>query len=269
MSKWHEGTLVGYDTETTAADPHEARIITASIVYARPGARPIPTSWLLNLGVDVPDEAAQVHGWTTARLNDTVPVGQALRTANGAVRPLRATDALNEIRNHLVNSMAAEAGIVIFNAPYDTTVTDHELQRAAAQPIGWKGIIDPPVLEKQWDPYRKVKGGCRGGKHKCGGCGAVDKKLTSLCAHYGIVHTGAHDSTGDALASVRLARKLAEVWPDIARLKLETIHRNQADWRLEQAKGLREYFDKIGQEHDGVCGEWPVHRSCSRQEALA
>jgi hypothetical protein len=27
--------------------------------------------------------------------------------------------------------------------------------------------------------------------------------------------------------------------------------------------GLRAYFDKNGTEHDGCCGEWPVHSRCA------
>lgn len=271
--KWHEGPLVGFDLETTAPDPHDARIVTAAIVYATPGARPQVLSWLINLGIEIPDEAAAVHGWTTQRLNDRVSVGQALRSVNRAVRELTANDAIAEVRQHLTGAMAQYVPVVIFNAPYDTTVLNGELERASLPPVGtWDGVVDPPVIEKQFDPYRKVKrdAGCQGGKYDCKqgrdrGCGAQDKTLTSLCQHYGVIHAGAHDSTGDALASVRLARRLATVWPEVGRWTLPTLHRHQVDWRSSQADGLRAYFDKIGQDHDGVCPEWPVHTSCARQ----
>lgn len=266
--KWHEGRMTGFDLETTSIDPHTARIVTAAIVHKIPGSRPRTIEWIIDPGVPIPAEAAEVHGWTPERLADRLQGRQALRITAGRAVYLDRDAALFEIAGQVAVPMGHEVPVVVANAPYDLTLLEAELGRQsidslASRPSGIRGVVDPMVIEKAFDPYRKVKGGCRGGKHKCGGCGSTDKTLTSLCAHYGVTHVGAHDASGDALAALRLSVKLAEAWPEIARWKLGTLHEHQVTWRRTQADGLRAYFDKNGIEHDGVCGEFPVHIRCA------
>jgi DNA polymerase-3 subunit epsilon len=130
------------------------------------------------------------------------------------------------------------------------------------------------VIENAFDPYRKVCyqapgcrrdeghyecGGCRGGKVKCGGCGVTDKKLESLCRHYGVLHAGAHDCADDAIATVRLLHKLLAAWPQVASWKLGTLHEHQVTWRREQSDSLREFWKKAGNEDwRNVDSGWPL-----------
>ena len=95
--------------------------------------------------------------------------------------------------------------------------------------------------------------------NKCGGCGATDRKLGSLCKHYGIFHGGEHDAAADTLAAIRLAVRLAGLWPDIARLKLDTLHRKQVEWRRAQSVSLRDFWRKSGDERwREVALGWPL-----------
>lgn len=297
--KWWEGRIVGYDTETTGTDVHTDRIVTASIVFTAPGQRPRSIEWILDPGIEIPDEAAQVHGWTNDRVLQRVgEPGMAVRVTtddHGRTHdmPMHADGALFELAGHLAGAIHRGEPLVIANAAYDATITDTELLRHGIDPIhvrptGWRGVVDPIVLEKQWDPYRKVCwkenaagekcdvtdadakvhvcGGCNGkrSKHDCGGCGTTDRRLESLCAHYGIVLSAAHSSTADALAAVRLAKKLASLWPEIARLRLSTLHQHQVKWRWEQQVSLREFFLKVGAGDKAaeMCPEWPLHTRC-------
>lgn len=291
MTAWHVGRMVGYDLESTGIDPLTARIVTAAIVHTAPGQRPSTIQWLLDPGIDIPAEAAAVHGWTRIRILDQIreahhhavtdpsararfrPEGMAVRLTptpreleRGNTLVMTVDGALGEIAGHLALAMKAEVPVVVANAAYDMTLTEQELTRVGvdaltSRPTGIRGVVDPQVLDKQWDPYRKVNraGGCRGGKHACGGCGATNKQLGSLCQHYGVRLTGAHNAGADALAAVRLAKRLADLWPDVARLRLPTLHAHQVTWRREQADSLRAYFDRTGVEHDGVDAGWPVH----------
>ena len=68
-----------------------------------------------------------------------------------------------------------------------------------------------------------------------------------------------YDIHPDAVAAVRLLGKLVAGWPQMAGWKLETLHRNQVEWRREQQDGLRAFFEKVGKEHDGMCPAWPLH----------
>lgn len=267
--KWHEGRMAALDTETTGVDPLNDRIVTAAVVHTAPGQRPATISWIIDPGIEIPDEAAEVHGWTNERLTAALKGHQAVKIWGDRRQPVSRKDALSSIAAQAYTVMDNDAPLVVANAAYDLTLLEAELARHSIQTLsaragGIRGVVDPMVLEKQWDPYRKVnykdEQGCRGGKHKCGGCGALNKQLASLCAHYGVVMAGgAHDASVDAIAALRLTKRLAGLWPDIARLRLSTLHSNQVGWRREQMKGLRDYFDRAGIEHDGCDGGWPVH----------
>lgn len=289
--KWHEGPMVAFDTETTGIDVFNDRIITAAAVFHRPGQRPVTMQWLLNPGIDIPAEAAAVHGWTTEHLNTRVPAGQALAIGDGQQRPMPLDAALFEITAKVGFAIGQEYPLVGANLAYDLSLLEaenarHGVDTLASRPVGITGVVDVQVLEKQFDQFRKQCyrapgcdpkakhhecGGCRGGKYKCGGCGSTDRTLTSLCNHYGIRHTGAHDASGDALATIRLAHKLAGLWPEIGRWKLSTLHDKQIEWRRDHQLGLADFFRKQG-DHEaaaGVCPEWPLHQRCAGAKAVA
>lgn len=288
--KWHAGPMAALDTETTGIDPTTDRIVTASVVYRTPGARPRMLAWVLNPGVPVPDEAAAVHGWTTERLDSTIAVGRALRTIDGGpAQQLSVEGALGEIAGHAGMAMHQDVPLVVHNAAFDLTLLEHELHRAGidtltSRPAGIRGVIDPMCIEKAYDPYRKTCykdpgcdpenrihtcSGCRGGKWSCGGCGAHNRQLESLCLHYRVPHTGAHDAGADALAAIRLAGRLAEAWPDIARRRLATLHEHQVTWRREQQTSLAKFFTRIGKTDEAAScdGGWPLHSSMAARPA--
>lgn len=283
--KWHEGHMVALDTETTGTDPLEARIVTAAIVHFAPGQRPSTIEWVIDPGVDVPDEAAAVHGWTNERIAAHIGrPGQgrlAVRLHKGRKQVLTADAAVFEIAAQCATAMGADAPLVIHNAAYDVTVLEQECRRydvptLTSRPTGIRGLVDLRVVEKQHDLYRKVCykapgcspsddhhecGGCRGqAKHKCGGCGATNRKLINLCRHYGVPHAGAHDASADAVAAVRVLKVVASEWADIARLRLATLHEHQVTWKREQSDGLRDFWTRTGNPAAAeVDSGWPLH----------
>jgi DNA polymerase-3 subunit epsilon len=249
---WQTIPLLGFDVESTGVAAHEDRIVTASIVVDQPGTPNRPTDWLINPGIPIPDEAAQVHGWTTERLAES-----ETRTP---------AEALFEITGRLALWMGRGFGLVAMNAAYDVTMLEAEnrrhglptlAERVAPKPIG--PIIDPGVLDKYADPYRPAK--CDGQQKRAPRCtcGAESKKLTDLCKHYGVTLENAHSSDADALAAVHLARAvIGRHRRKFAGLSLGALHMHQITWRREQMDSLREYFDKKGTEHDGCDGGWPI-----------
>lgn len=267
--KWHEQTVLAIDTETSGVNPLEARVVTAAAVYMTPGQRPRTITWLIDPQVEVPAEAAEVHGWTNDRIAQTVgkPGGYAIRNNNGTRMRIPAEAAHAEIAGHIGSTIGRDQGVIVHNAAYDLTLIETELARhgidtLASRPRGIYGVVDPMVIEKAYDPYRKVRGGCRGGKVRCGGCGVEDKTLESLCRHYGVVHAGAHGADTDAVAAVRLLGKLLAAWPDVARWKLGTLHEHQVKWRRDQSDSLRSFWRREGDERwREVDSSWPVHSS--------
>ena len=61
---WHDGPLVGFDTETTGVDVATDRIVTAAVV-TRDATGTRARTWLIDPGVPIPPAATAVHGITT------------------------------------------------------------------------------------------------------------------------------------------------------------------------------------------------------------
>lgn len=252
MGAWWEQRMAALDLETTAADPEEARIVTAALVVCGGGEETVTRSWLADPGVEIPDEAAAIHGVTTER-------------AKEEGRPIR--DVVSEVFEALIALADKRMPLVIFNARYDLTVMDRELRRyvtaAGLEPYAFY-VVDPFVIDKHLDRYRRGS-----------------RKLEAMCITYGASLDGAHDAGHDALAAARLAYKLgqrgkvnrrartleeqqeraalAAEW-EAVRGDLGLLHEAQVEWARDQAYGLAEYFRSVGKvdEAAGVRGEWPL-----------
>jgi DNA polymerase-3 subunit epsilon len=286
MSAWYlSDTVRSLDTETTGVDTTEARIVTAAVVDIHPGRRPEVIHWTLDPGCEIPDEAAAVHGYSRERVLDLVGgEGMALRVGGGESIQMHVDGALGEIAGLAATAMHTEIPLVVANAPFDLSLLEAELERhgidsLASRPSGIRGVVDPMVIEKAYDTFRKVCyrapgcdpeakhhecGGCRGRSrgYDCGGCGATDKTLESLCVHYGVPLVGAHDAAADALAAARLSVRLGGLWGQITRWKLATLHDHQVTWRREQSDSLRDFWRKKGDERwREVDSDWPVRRT--------
>jgi DNA polymerase-3 subunit epsilon len=284
MSGWAQGPLLSFDSESTGTDPLTARIVTAAAVHVTPDRQTRTVEWILDPGVDVPAEAEAVHGWSRDKILEVVGhEGQAVRREDGDQMEMTTDGALFDMASTVAQAMGREVPLVIHNAPYDLGLLEAELDRfgidsLASRPAGIRGVVDSMVIEKEYDPFRKtcyraagcdhVAGvvncsGCRGGKgYQCGGCGAPDRKLTSLCQHYQVPLLDAHNAAADAMAAVRLAVRLAYLWPQIARWTLPTLHKYETKWRREQQDSLREFWKKKGDERwREVDGDWPVRRT--------
>lgn len=247
MSWWHQQPVLAYDVESTGTNPHEDRILQAALVEVPVGARPRGHTWLLNPGIEIPQESIDVHGLT----NDHI--------AEHGTDP---HDAILDIVGRLALALGRGIPVVAMNAAFDLTFIEAETRRHDIPTLterltnGIRPIIDPGVLDKHGHPYRKVNGGCKDG------CGAEDKKLVGLCLHYKVAHTGAHDAQADALAAARLWPRILDAYPDKFRgIGLAGLHQGQVKWRWEQQASLRAYFDRNGTEHDGCQGDWPVLRA--------
>lgn len=233
---WHLGPLVAFDLETTGVDPETARIVTACVALIDgSGQRPPQvTTWLVNPGVEIPEQAAAVHGITSARAR-----------AEGGDPSVAA----QEIGAVLADHIEAGAPIVAFNGCYDLTVHDRECRRYGAPTLTDRCeddglrlyVVDPFVLDKAVDRYRKGK-----------------RTLTAACEHYGVRLDGAHDSSFDAVAAARIAWRIAQWHPDIAAMSLAELHAFQVQAKREQDASFAEYRRSRGESVDGIDGAWPM-----------
>lgn len=273
---WAALPCVSFDVETTGVDVFTDRIVQAAVVKIVPGQDPVTKTWLVDPGIEIPDEAAAVHGITTDRAR-----AEATHTP---------PQMLLELTSILTRTMQLQWPLVVMNAPFDLTMLEAENERysvpsmagrVAPLPIG--PIVDPMVLDKAADPFRrscykapgcdpeaKVHecGGCRGPGREikgwtCGGCGALDRKLTSLCAHYGVQLTAAHDAGADALAAAQLFPRIIATRPSLFKgLTLGGLHVAQVEWKRDQMRDLAKFFRGLGETEkaESCSPDWPLQQ---------
>ncbi len=231
---WHLGRMCGFDLETTGVDVETDRIVTASMVQCG-GDLPVqPATWLADPGVEIPEAAAKVHGITTEK-------------ARAEGQPV--VEVVEQVTAGLAQVARDGIPIVAMNAAFDLTMLDREARRHGVQPltdiVGESlRVVDPRVLDKRVDPYR------RGGR-----------KLEDLCRTYGVRLDGAHSADADAIAACRVAWRIAQQYPEVGGALLDELHDLQAGWARAQAESLAAYFRRTaGKESwaDGVRTEWPL-----------
>jgi DNA polymerase-3 subunit epsilon len=234
MSGWAKGRLAPFDSETDSANPEDARIITATVLFVGGGQERVDHQWLLKPERDIPAEATAVHSITTE---------------HAAERGVDRAQAIEEIAAQVAGAFAHGVPVVAFNAAFDFTVLDRECRRVGVPTVAErlvKGalfgpVIDPHVIDKAVDRYRRGK-----------------RTLGATCEQYGIDLGEAHDATADALGAARLAYMIAQRFPaEVGERSPEELHALQVEWRARQSASLQEYFAKQGKD-EVVDGSWPL-----------
>jgi DNA polymerase-3 subunit epsilon len=224
---WH--ALGVFDLETTGIDVESARIVTAHVgLIDMTGASIVEGSWLADPGVEIPAGAAAVHGITTEQARaDGRPAGEVVAEIVAAIEAV----------------FARGIPLVIYNAPYDLTLLDREARRhgIASPVIG--NIVDPLVIDKAVDTFRK------------------GKRTLEVCAElYGVTLSDAHDAGADAIAAGRVAQAIAMKFPDELAISAEELHRKQVVWCSDQASSFQDYMRRQRDPAYVADGRWP-HRN--------
>jgi DNA polymerase-3 subunit epsilon len=224
---WH--ALGVFDLETTGIDVETARIVTAHVGLIDMTGRSIASgAWLADPGVPIPEQASAVHGISTEQ-------------ARAEGRP--AAEVVAEIVAAVEAVFARGIPLVIYNAPYDLTVLDREAKRhgIASPVIG--NVVDPLVMDKALDTYRKGK-----------------RTLEAAAELYGVVLSDAHDAGADAIAAGQVAQAIAVKYPEELGVTAEELHRKQTAWCADQAASFQEYMRRTKNPTFVADGRWP-HRN--------
>jgi DNA polymerase-3 subunit epsilon len=229
---WHNRRLAAFDLETTGIDCESDRIVTAAVSIVGDGLPSAFHAWLLDPGVEIPAAASAVHGITTERARDEG-------------RPPR--EAVEEIVALLAEQLRQGVPVIAFNARFDLTCLDREARRNGVEPLlervgGPAGmlVVDPYVLDKQLDRFRKGK-----------------RTLGAVCAHYDVPLDEAHASHADALAAARVAWRLGQAFAELREVDLPTLHRQQVAWAAEQAASFEDWLRRNGKE-ERIEPAWPI-----------
>ncbi|MFE0458701.1 exonuclease domain-containing protein [Kitasatospora sp. NPDC058965] len=232
-ASWASGPLAAFDLETTGTDVERDRIVTAALVVIdHPGAAPRSRGWLLDPGVAIPEAAAAIHGISTEQAR-----------AQGAP----AAAGVAEITAAVAGTLAAGVPLVIMNARYDLSLLDRECRRHGVSPLSARlggvpsPVIDPLVLDKNLDRYRKGK-----------------RNLRALCEHYGVPLDHAHEAAADAVAAAGVARRLGELFPLAGAVSPAELHELQVRAAAEQAASFERYLRRTYDPGAEVTPAWPV-----------
>ncbi|UNO39394.1 exonuclease domain-containing protein [Streptomyces sp. MST-110588] len=230
---WHQEPLVSFDLETTGTDVEHDRIVTAALIrLGADGRETGRRTWLLDPGVPVPAEASAIHGLTTEYVR-----------AHGQ----EAAAGIEEIAGELAAALGQDIPLVVMNARYDLSLLDRECRRyglrTPAQRLGREPapVIDPLVLDKHLDRYRKGK-----------------RTLQALCAHYGVPLEGAHEAGADAVAAAGVVRRIGEKHPSVAGTAPPALHALQERAAAEQAASFERYLRRTGDPAARVEPAWPL-----------
>ena len=225
MSSWNILPRAAFDLETTGRNSRSARIVTASVtVVDDDGGIIRELEWLADPGVVIPSEASDIHGITTEK-------------ARAEGRP--AAEVTREVAAALQELFDDGVPVIAFNASYDFTVLAAESARYGVPQLSRFPVLDPYVMNKQVDRYRKGK-----------------RTLTALCEEYGVNLENAHTSAADALATLRVLDAMAGKFPKL-QMPASKLHHLQVDWAAAQAADFQSYLRKT-KPAAVIEGNWPV-----------
>ena len=178
---WYDQPIVVVDFETTGTDESTDRAVEIGI--ARFEDRKVVATWdsLLYPEREVPDEAAAIHGITTARVATAPPFVVAIPR---------------------MLELGRDAQPCAYNASFDrrfwgrelelTAVRDLERHVPAFDPdVPW---LDPLVWIRHFDRFKKGQ----------------TNKLTDACQRHGVTLDGAHRASADAVAAGSLLYVLVD-----------------------------------------------------------
>lgn len=173
--------MLGFDLETTAPEPTEARIVTEALVHVGGDEPQRSRTFLADPEVEIPEEATAIHGISTERARaEGEPVARLLA----------------HTLNDFALAKAEGEPVVAYNARYDLTVFVCECVRRgsghlAREVLDGLLVVDPILIEKHLDRYRPKR--------------VASHSLADACGVWGVKLESAHDATSDAVAALRLA----------------------------------------------------------------
>jgi len=197
--------LLVFDVESTGVDTDNDRIVQLVAALADTDGRvKVYQEWLIDPGVPVPQEASDVHGFSTEYLQ-----------AHG-VPPV---DALTEARTFF--GTYRNAVWTAFNLNYDASILTAEMARHGVDPSfgnaftrGEIRLLDPLVIDRA--KVRKRRG---------------KRRLMDLAPHYGIVvdEGQLHNARYDVEVTAQLAAKVVEKYGVPGNVEQARWHRQWAE----------------------------------------
>ena len=214
--------MLAFDLETTSANPKQARIVTSALV--RIDGRDVQKiEHLADPGIEIPQEATNVHGITTEK-------------ARAEGRPHE--DVLKDTVDAIKAAWEDGLTLIVYNAAFDLTV----LRSLTGDFTVTGPVYDPYVIDRVSDKWRKGK-----------------RTLGAVCEHYGVELGNAHEATADALAAARVAwKQVRQHYPNLAQMDENELMEFQAVKWYEDRVAFKKYLEGKGRDASDVSTAWPL-----------
>lgn len=223
-----------FDTETTGLDLKESRIITAALHIINADGQVLPNGkdWFINPGVPIPEASSAVHGFYDKDVLNAQDPAEAVTEIVAAIQEL------------------FEKGIPVlaYNASYDFTILHYEALRHGITPVKFGVVIDPLVIDKSVDKYRKGK-----------------RTLVSVAERYNVPLLNAHTAADDAIAAGHVGYAILRYFLGLEKPvapfpnSLAELHSLQAKWADEMEASYAAWRQQEMPSYRPVFG-WPVKK---------
>ncbi|WP_445347874.1 3'-5' exonuclease [Corynebacterium marquesiae] len=214
--------MLAFDLETTSANPKQACIVTSALV--RIDGRDVQKiEHLADPGIEIPQEATNVHGITTEKAR-----------AEGRPHEEVLKDTVEAIKAAWEDGLT----LIVYNAAFDLTV----LRSLTGDFTVTGPVYDPYVIDRVSDKWRKGK-----------------RTLGAVCEHYGVELGNAHEATADALAAARVAwKQVRQHYPNLAQMEENELMEFQAVKWYEDRVAFKKYLEGKGRDASDVSTAWPL-----------
>lgn len=228
---WLE-TIAVFDTETTGLNLREDRIVTASIqrLSSNGVVRDGGKDWVINPGIPIPEIASKVHGYYDKDVKDSpssdIAIPEILETINAC--------------------FAEGIPVLAYNAAYDFTILHYEAKRYGLHPVEFGVVIDPLVIDKTIDKYRKGK-----------------RTLAAAAERYNISLDNAHTAKDDAIAAGQVGLGMLRFFiaqtPKVVPFpsSAQELHDQQSKWADEIEASYAKWRQTDVPDYKPLFG-WPV-----------
>lgn len=224
---WADAPFLGIDCESTSVDPWTARIVELAIAEVAPDGQVLSSSrWVVNPDVDIPTEAAAIHGITTERARaEGVPVAEALAGLSARLY-----------------DNGLKAPVAGFNMRYDLPLILSEADRHGVDVPMFAPVLDAMVVDRGCDRYRKGS-----------------RKLTAVADHYDVaLGADAHGALADAVAAARVMHALVARFPELAEQSLSSLWLKQSRWFETWREGFEDYLRRTKDPQAVLVPGWPL-----------
>ena len=225
-------TIAVFDTETTGLDLRGDRIVTASIQRMNSSGEILPggRDWVINPGIPIPEIASRVHGYYDKDVVDSP----------------KAEIAIPEILDAINACFAEGIPVLAYNAAYDFTILHYEALRYGLHPVEFGNVIDPLVIDKTIDKYRKGK-----------------RTLGAAAERYNISLDNAHTAKDDAIAAGQVGLGMLRYFiaqnPKVVPFpsSAQDLHEQQSKWADEIEASYAKWRQTDVPDYKPLFG-WPV-----------